>query len=365
MNQRGRSLRLGRLAWGLALYCAAAPTLCAALYIRAFAPRVGEGLSFGGLLLWQGTNYFSWVALLPLVVRTGRRGPGRDAWYAPLGGLGLACLPIIVAHGGLVAALERGAFGRTGGGFGDALLARLPLDLLSYWAVAGAVVAADFYAVFRERRAAAADLEQKLARAQLETLKARLQPHFLFNTLQAITVLIKKDPDVAVLMTTKLAALLRASLDRAGAQEVPLREELRLVDDYLGIMRVRFRDRLDIEMNVDPDALDCAVPDLLLQPLVENALRHGIEPKRGRARLCVRAHRHDGRLELGVEDDGVGLPAGGASDGLGLAITRERLAGLYGDAHEFSLGPAPGGGTAVSVVIPARLAGLGPKGRRA
>ncbi len=192
-----------------------------------------------------------------------------------------------------------------------------------------------------------------------------MQPHFLFNTLKAITVLIKKDPDAAVLMTTKLAAPLRASLDRAGAQEVPLREELRLVDDYLGIMRVRFRDRLDIEVNVDPDALDCAVPDLLLQPLVENALRHGIEPKRGRARLCVRAHRRDGRLELGVEDDGVGLPAGGASDGLGLAITRERLAELYGDAHEFSLGPAPGGGTAVSVVIPARLAGLGPKGRRA
>ncbi len=364
MTPGGQGLRIGRLGWGLALYCAAAPTLCAALYVRAFSPRDGAGLSFAGLLLWQGSVYFSWAALLPAFVRAARRAPGRDAWYAPLGGLALASVPILAAHGGLVAALERWAFGRAPAGFAATFLGRLPVDLLSYWAIAGAVIAADFYAGYRERRAAAADLERQLALARLEALKARLQPHFLFNTLQAIVVLIKKDPDGAARMTTQLAALLRASLDRAGAHEVTLADELRLVDDYLAIMRTRFSDRLAVEVSAEPDALGCAVPDLLLQPLVENALRHGLEPKRGPVRLRVLARRRGGGLELRVEDDGVGLPPGGPREGLGLALTRERLAALYGDAHEFSLGPAPGGGAVARVFLPARPAGAAAGGAR-
>jgi LytS/YehU family sensor histidine kinase len=177
----------------------------------------------------------------------------------------------------------------------------------------------------------------------------QLHPHFLFNTLQAISTLVGKDAAVAKRMIAHLGDLLRAVLDRGGAQETPLREELDLLDRYLQIEQVRFGDRLTVEMDFDSDILHYRVPSLLFQPIVENAVRHS-------ARVEIAGAVHDGRLRLTVADNGPGLPPENARrpGGLGLENTRARLKALYGADHSMELRNRPEGGLLVTVEIPAR-----------
>jgi two-component sensor histidine kinase len=188
-------------------------------------------------------------------------------------------------------------------------LALLPtfLDLLAYGAIIGLMHSVHFYRRFRERERSALVLESNLANARLSALRAQLHPHFLFNSLNAIAALLRRDPRLAETTLLSLSDLLRVALSQSERQEVSLREELNFVDRYLEIQQTRFRDKLRVEHNISSETLDCLVPTLLLQPLVENAIRHGIEPAENGGLLRISASRLNGKLVMTVEDDGVGL----------------------------------------------------------
>lgn len=215
-----------------------------------------------------------------------------------------------------------------------------------YWTLAGAAHAFQFHRDAQARRVTAAQL-------RLEVLRAKLNPHFLFNTLNAIsTMSLQRDHEAVVQSLALVADLLRVSLDDSLPQEIPLRRELELTDKYLAVQRLRFGDRLRLERDVEAMALDALVPSMLLQPLVENAIVHGVGavPGVGLVRLVARAGEH--ALRIVVLDSGPGFR--GDRTGVGLTNTRERLAALYGDAASLAIGTAPGGGAAVTIAIPRR-----------
>jgi signal transduction histidine kinase len=197
----------------------------------------------------------------------------------------------------------------------------------------------------------AAQLREELLTAQLSVLRARLQPHFLFNALHAVSVVARHDGDKAERMLTCLGDLLRLSLQPRPQHLVPLRDELALLRPYLELQQIRFADRLHLTVSVPEALLTMAVPDLLLQPLVENALHHGIEARSGPGTVTISARAVDGRLHIAIEDDGVGV-AGNPTEGIGLGTTRARLQGLFGDAAQLALRPRAGGGTVVEVSMP-------------
>jgi len=235
--------------------------------------------------------------------------------------------------------------------------------VLIYWALVGVCQAIDFYRKYRERALRASQLEARLAQAQLQLLKMQLHPHFLFNTLNAISALIHQDAEVADRMLARLGDLLRLTLQKEGVQEVSLREELEFLDAYLEIEQVRFGPRLTVARQIDPDVLEARVPYLILQPLVENAIRHGILCNGLRGRIEDRARRREDALRLEVSDNGPGLREGNGPlrEGIGLANTRARLRQLYGDAHGFALGRAALGGLLVAIDLPFRPNGQGPE----
>ena len=232
------------------------------------------------------------------------------------------------------------------------------LDLLAYGAVAGLAHAVHFYRRFREREHRALVLESNLANARLDVLRAQLQPHFLFNSLNAIAALLRRDPRLAEATLMSLSELLRLALRQSERQEIALREELEFVRRYLEIQQTRFGDRLRVEEDIEAGALDCAVPALLVQPLVENAIRHGLEPDGNAGLVRLTAHERGGRLVLTVEDDGAGFAAIGGSapvgTGIGLANLRARLKALYGTGQALELGPRAGGGVTVRIEMPWR-----------
>jgi two-component system LytT family sensor kinase len=192
-----------------------------------------------------------------------------------------------------------------------------------------------------------------LARTHLQVLKMQLQPHFLFNTLNAVAELVHTEPDAADLMITRLGRLLRLSLDNAGHQVVPLRQEIDFLRVYLDIEQVRFQDRLQIVWDLASETLEAAVPTLLWQPVLENAIRHGVTPLAGRGRIVIASRREGDDLVLEIRDNGTGLPAGAAPrEGVGLRNIRERVDQLYGSRAVFSLAPAPGGGTVATLRLP-------------
>ncbi len=203
-----------------------------------------------------------------------------------------------------------------------------------------------------------AQLETRLAEAQLQVLRLQLHPHFLFNTLHTISALMHKDLRAADRMLALLGDLLRDSFERVGAQEVSLKQELGFLDRYLEIERTRFRDRLTVTLSIDPEALDAEVPNLLLQPLVENAIRHGVGKRQDAGRIEIVARRNYERLDLRIRDDGPGLPEDSQTAlraGVGLANTQARLEQLYGSHHRFDLRNRPEGGLEVALEIPFRL----------
>jgi two-component system, LytTR family, sensor kinase len=238
------------------------------------------------------------------------------------------------------------------------------LELLTYFGIVGAHHAWQYgrHAARREREAAqlalkATRLEASLARANLDALRMQLNPHFLFNTLNAISVMaMKGERQGVVRMLTLLSDLLRTTLENAE-QVVPLRQELEFLDRYLEIEQVRFEDRLTLRRDIDPDALNAEVPALLLQPLVENAIGHGIARRPGPGTITVEADIRDGEvLELRVLDTGPGLGSGDPGrTGVGIANTRARLEQLYGPHQELALTNRPEGGVCVTVRLPLRL----------
>ena len=208
-------------------------------------------------------------------------------------------------------------------------------DMLAYWAAIGVIHAIEYYGESRERQLEA-------TRLALDNLRAQLQPHFLFNTLQSISTLIHRDPTAADRMLTDLSELLRLSLRSPGSKEVPLREELEFLERYLQIMRVRFGDRLVIGVDAEPNVMNALVPSLVLQPIVENAIQHGMADRTDRGHVQVRATRDGSALRLEVFDDGPGPSATPSSNGIGLANTRERLQRLYGPDGQMEIVQAKG-----------------------
>jgi LytS/YehU family sensor histidine kinase len=238
------------------------------------------------------------------------------------------------------------------------LTRRLHVNLLIYAALVGVHHALVYHRRLQEREAAAAELRTRLAQAQLQSLRTQLQPHFLFNTLNAVSVLaLKGETQAVVRMVSRLSELLRLTLDGAPGQEVSLRRELAVLERYVDIERVRFPDRLEVRVDAAPETHDALVPALLLQPLVENAIRHGIAQTVGAGRVHVRAERRGGRLWMEVRDTGPGFPPAGVQrEGIGLANVRDRLVCLYGDEGRFTLENAAEGGAVVTVEVPFRTA---------
>ncbi len=227
-------------------------------------------------------------------------------------------------------------------------------NLLTYGAIVGVGNALTYYRKYRERERRAAQLETQLAQAQLQALKMQLHPHFLFNTLHTIGMLNHTDVEKANRVLVLLSDLLRLTLDGVGRQEVTLKQELDFLERYLEIEQVRFEDRLRVHLNIDPQTLDANVPNLILQPLVENAIRHGISKRAAAGRLDIQAWRANGKLHLQVVDDGPGLPQGSLELGIGLRNTMARLTQLYGASHVFRLEPGSNGGVVVTLILPFR-----------
>jgi two-component system LytT family sensor kinase len=226
-------------------------------------------------------------------------------------------------------------------------------NLATYWIVVAGTQGFLYYSRYREGEVRTAQLSAQLAQAQLQALRMQLHPHFLFNTLNAISTLVHKDPEIADRMIARLSDLLRLTLENIGVQEVRLAKELEFLERYLEIERMRFADRLEVRMQIAPETLDARTPYLILQPLVENAIRHGIAPRSAPGRIEVSAQRKDGMLVLTVKDDGPGMTAGkNPKDGVGISSTRARLERLYGAAHRFAIQNGAQGGLIVTLALP-------------
>ena len=211
------------------------------------------------------------------------------------------------------------------------------------------------HAILYARRISERD--QQLARAELRHLKAQLHPHFLFNALNAISATVRTDPELATRMISQLSVVLRHAIQRVSAQEVPLEEELQLLTAYVEIEQLRLEDRLEVQWQIAPGTSRAMVPHLLLQPLVENAIRHGIAPAAAGGRVEIAVSREAGRLHLAVRDNGVGWRGDGApSQGIGLTNTRDRLRQLYGEAQRLEVRAATPRGLHVEITLPFREA---------
>jgi two-component system, LytTR family, sensor kinase len=240
----------------------------------------------------------------------------------------------------------------------DRFVLNFDYEAMTYWFLVGISHALNYRRESAEREIRAANLEARLAEANLEALQRQLHPHFLFNTLHTISALIHRNADAADAMLARLSDLLRLTLNRVRIRQLALKEELDFLQKYLEIERARFGDRLRVTFDVDPQLLDAAVPSLVLQPLVENALKHGIGPKVGGGRIDIIARREADKLCLIVRDDGYGLPTvelDALNHGVGVSNTRSRLAHLYGDQHRFAFRTPVSGGLEVTVVIPLTL----------
>jgi two-component system LytT family sensor kinase len=271
-------------------------------------------------------------------------------WAVQLG----AMIAFVVAHVAIfstsTAVLDGVALAELPKLFGQSLLAWTVLDALVFCVIVIIHHAVVYYRVSKDRALRASQLETRLAQAQLQMLRMQLQPHFLFNTLHSISALMHKDVRRADSMVAALSDLLRMSLQNIGAQEVPLQSELDFLQRYMEIMSLRFGDRLRVSLHVDPETRDARVPNLFLQPLVENSFRHGFGDL-GQGSIAISLRREGDMLRCDVVDDGRGLRSG-HKEGVGLASTRQRLAHLYGDRHAFTLKGAPGEGVHVSMAIP-------------
>jgi two-component system LytT family sensor kinase len=306
---------------------------------------------FGEALVLNLIFYWLWAAAVPVVVWLGRRFPASRLSSLAVH---LVAAPLLTVTQLLLAAPLCTLLLAKRVDLAAMVRLNFHSSLPTYIVILVASWAFDHHAKFRDRERRAAELEVGLARARLEALQRQLDPHFLFNTLHAISSLMYENAAAADGMMTRLSDLLRRSLARGGASEVSVREELGLLADYLAIEELRLDERLRVTRDIAPDALDVRVPPLLLQPIVENAVRHAIAPRPSGGRIDVGARRDGDDLRIDVVDDGPGLPAGGVREGIGLANTRARLLALYGARGQMTILPAGAGGVRVTLRVPWR-----------
>lgn len=320
-------------------------------------------------LRWDLAAWSIWIVFIPLMFRVSGRWPlQRGNWlrllpgYAALGAalaVGKTIFPILLQWLFLQSISEILGWLSRKPWF---LLTDFLFALVFYSLVLAFAQARIYYRQYREEELRASRLESQLAQAELRALRMQLQPHFLFNALNSISSLQMEDTAAAQQMTARLGDFLRLTLDGAGAQTVPLRREIEFLRCYLDIERVRFGRRLMTEIHVEPEALEAEVPNLILQPLVENAIRHGIAPRAAPGRLRINVVRTDGQLKISIEDNGCGLqPNGnglkGNNDGVGLANTRARLRQFYGEGYQFQLANVETGGLIVTLSLPLTING--------
>jgi two-component system, LytTR family, sensor kinase len=227
-------------------------------------------------------------------------------------------------------------------------------NLLIYWVILTVYHALDFYRKYQERHSRSLQLENSLVEARLLALQMQLNPHFLYNTLHAISSLMYRDVEAADRMISRLSHLLRYALESTAQQEVPLGQELGFLRGYLEIEQARFGDRLQVDLKIEPGTENLLVPNLILQPLVENAIRYGIEPHPGPGRIFIQAGRNHETLTLRVRDSGHAVVPGPIKEGVGLSNTRARLRQLYGDRHSFLVKPDSRGGLEAVITLPCR-----------
>ncbi|HEX2861846.1 MAG TPA: histidine kinase [Lacunisphaera sp.] len=322
---------------------------------------LGRAVTWGQAIGYSLGDWYVWALLSIPVLWLARRFPpeGAQPWRTAAIHLGaaLACSLVYVLLRSLVGVVhsrvleEPVTFAEV---FRPLLARTFPFNLLVYGAIVTLSHAIDYYRKYHERTVHALELEKHLTEARLQSLLRQLKPHFLFNTLNGIASLMHSDVDAADRMLVRLSELLRLTMHHPGQPLTRLREEIAFIEKYLEIERIRFRDRLTAEIRVDPAVLEAEVPSLIIQPLVENAIRHGIEPQARKGRVTVSARPEGGGVLLTVHDNGGGMPAGGFTrEGIGLANTRARLRELYGDRHRFELANHPEGGLEVRIHLPA------------
>ena len=334
--------------------------LLLALYFAAQAHAMypvlsGRSLDWSQALAVNLNHYLGWALLTPIVLRFLEAVPwDRDRWPRFLALHGAAALGFTALHLAGTTLTRHLLLGETetlGGLWTRSLRLNGHADLATYACLLGAGLGWQAVRAHRRTELAQSRLSERLAQAELQALRMQLHPHFLFNALNGISALIPRDPEAADEMLSRLGHLLRKSLDGREAQLVPLREELAFLDDYLELERLQYADRLSVTLAVPEALLDQPIPALLLQPLVENALRHGLAPKGEGGTLRLSASDEGGRLRLRVEDDGYGV-AEPIQEGHGLRQVRERLRLNYGTSARFNLSPRPGGGTRAELDLP-------------
>lgn len=344
---------------GIAGICATVPALALAVGIV----KHGQG-TFVEAFLHEGVLCYAWAFLTPAILWATRRFPvDRPPRLGSIGAhitFGITCG---LLHG-LLMTTTNAVLGPPSYQDIDTFSAQRAVRLwmacgvVFYGVIATIGFAIDYHAKLRDRERTAARLEALLVESRLGALRMQLQPHFLFNTLNTVAMLVRQgDAQTSVRVLARLSELIRQVLDEHAPQEVPLADELEFVTRYLDIERVRFGDRLHVRVEADDDARATPVPHLLLQPLVENAIRHGIARRAGAARIDVSAYRDDGALRVTVRDDGAGLPEAWSHDtacGIGLRNTRLRLHYLYGEAACLEVANAPDGGAYATVLLPVR-----------
>jgi sensor histidine kinase YesM len=330
--------------------------------IYLFFVNTDHALSFGKALIWQLLAVYLLALSTPLVLWLARRFRiERHNWLQSLLVHALAgiVLGAFISAGHVL--IDRWFMDQLAQSTVDKVLrstfGNLDKEIIIYWLIVLISHAFNYYHRYRESEFSKSQLAAQLAEAQLRALKMQLHPHFLFNTLHSISSLLSQDAETAREMIACLGDFLRMTLDNSGAQQVTLREELEFLKCYLDIEMIRFSDRLSVRIDVDPQTLNYQVPNLILQPIVENAILHGIAPRSLPGKIEVEARRLDGMLRLRVRDNGGGIQLGAnlgnqSKGGLGLTNTRERLTQLYGNEHYFELLNDPQGGLVVTMDIP-------------
>ncbi|MBD0371028.1 MAG: histidine kinase [Pyrinomonadaceae bacterium] len=323
--------------------------------------------SFPESLFWSLVIWSYWALLTPLIfhlseripLSRGRLGCAILSHFTLSILLGLLHIALLAGLGAFFIPNRAGTLTTFYVGFGRVVRAYLYVELILYWAILGTGIARDSYHKYLEREIKSRELETELNLARLEALRTQIQPHFLFNALNTVAMLVRNNESIqAVEMVAGIGDLLRSSLSGNSEQEVPLATELNFVRRYLAIEEFRFPDRLRVEVDVPEELLAAEVPNLILQPLVENAIRHGVARSSSSGLVRIVARREDGWLELSVEDDGPGLPSGFEPDaavGIGLRNVRSRLEQLYGSRQEFSIRNLEPKGAVASLRIPFHL----------
>jgi two-component system LytT family sensor kinase len=316
----------------------------------------GQPIVWRDMLTSRFADWYTCALFTPLFFWLARRYPiDRKSWRVMLPvTLAVTSVCVVLKYSVLVP-IEHALGLDSGATISGALARNFATESMAFWAVIGIVHAIEFNRRYREREVAAADLRARLSEAQLEALRSQIHPHFLFNTLHGISTLMHRDVNAADAMLTRLSDLLRLTMQHRGQNEIPLRDELALVGQYIEIMRVRFGDRLTVIHAIRPDTLDALVPQFILQPLLENAFDHGIARTSGPGTIEISAVPVDGKLEISITDNGLNTTRSVArvkKHGMGLANTRRRLEQLYGHGQSISLEKLPERGTRVVVAIP-------------